>query len=763
MQSISLIPSKPYDDSLYVAEMKNCDGGMIVLDDRITKYYMDVNDTTAVSIDMSQLHLVPNSTIEFTLIVYSTGSNVLNLSGFNVEQIQVLDGESTFSIMKGVGDAYWIIQMKSSDTRPEQWLRCYEKPYVPQFNTGVCAFFNAKGYSSGDRYFGILSEFAPGQTGANADYGSFAHLSDNVELYAKFPIPVWINTVHVMVSTTTSFIITNFPISLQVYGTNDGESWTQILNTSLSAAYGSTDAYSCATTNYYTMFKFIFTFRDSTTYCILPALALKGFSGELINTGAYSFATPYCTTLPLNGYDIETNTSSMSSTSGNIYSLTQFNTSNIYTMTRSDANTPWEYIFTFPEAIRTIGFSYLERYEYCFNLFTLSYSDDKEIWTEYCKVSGTLDAWNKSFNQNQFASYYYDSKSEHRYYKITVYSNSNGNNVQQLAGLSFIQFQKGHYFMFESFIPKLSSNMQGGYILVASSSTQGDAYKLFDYSASSYGGGDISDGEWSLLIQLPQATVVKGLELVSPADGYNRMPYAFSIQGSQDNDTWTNIKTFLLGSNYWSSALQLGQWDIENETAYLYYRLVVTNTSQGSTVRIGEMGLSSYASFKGVNWYEEEYLVPVMASESQDGYIASAKSYWGSHYPWKAFDRTTSNSDDAWECNDSDKADSSGNCNTWLQIQLPEAKVANVLYLQERNGKGTRDPRDFSLEGSNDGTTWITLLTQTDQSYTEKSWTFENTTAYSYYRLNITKSNQSSDNVCVGIMNLTYRTHRESN
>ena len=253
---------------------------------------------------------------------------------------------------------------------------------------------------------------------------------------------------------------------------------------------------------------------------------------------------------------------------------------------------------------------------------------------------------------------------------------------------------------------------------------------MFDHDLTDYGGGDIADGQWSLLIQLPQSTIVRGLELVAPYDGYNRMPYEFSFQGSTDNDTWTNIKTFTLGSNYWTSANQLGQWDLDNDTGYRYYRIVATASGQGSTIRIGEIGLSSYASFKGINYYEENYLVPVMSGESQDGYIVTAKSNWGSHYPWKAFDRTTANSDDAWECGDADKSDASGNCDVWIQVQLPTAKIANELYLKERSGKSSRDPRDFTLAGSNDGETWTTLLTQTDQEYTEKAWEFENSTTY---------------------------------
>jgi hypothetical protein len=53
-----------------------------------------------------------------------------------------------------------------------------------------------------------------------------------------------------------------------------------------------------------------------------------------------------------------------------------------------------------------------------------------------------------------------------------------------------------------------------------------------------------------------------------------------------------------------------------------------------------------------------------------------------------------------------------------------------------------RDPRDWTLQGSADGTTWTTLDTQTGQTFTgrgqNKDYTFTNSTAYKYYRLDIT-------------------------
>lgn len=761
MQSISLVPSTAYNNSIYIAEKKNCEGGVIVLEDRITEYYMDVQSTTAVSVDMRLLHQLPNSALKFTLIVYSTGNNVLNLSGFNVEQIQVWNGKSVFTVMKGVGDANWNIQMTSSDVRPEQWLRCVTRPTTPNFGIGIFNYIKlySNTYGLGD----IFSKYAPGQTAPDGYFGEFSRNGDEGNICAKFPMPVWLKSVCIGVTTNTAKNLNYFPNSLQVYGTNDGVAWTQILNTSLTPQYGSVDTYMCTTTNYYTMFKFKFIFGSNASSFFFPSISLSGFYSELINTGAYSLATPYCPSLPFYGYNVESNSSDMSSTSGNISYLTGFSATgggyHYYTMTRSDS-TPWEYIFTFPEAIRTVGFIYMRRAGTNIRLFSLSYSDDKENWTEYCKVDGSLDNWVSSTTDKIEHSYFYDSASEHKYYKITIYSNIGTENYQEFYGLAFIQFQKGHYFTFESFVPKLSSNTQAGYMLIASNSSEGDAYKLFDQSITSYGGGQITDGEWSLMISLPEATVVRGLEMVAPPSDWNRMPYAFSIQGSQDNDTWTNIKSFLLSSNYWSSALQIGQWDVENETAYKYYRLIVTNTAQGSYVRIGELGLSSYASFKGVNWYEDEYVVPVMSANSQDGYVASASStsVYADLQPYKAFDRSTSG-----------KFEFEANVTSgWIQIQLPEAKIANIFQIGARNDGDYKDtPRNYSLDASNDSETWDTLFSiENSDNWSAgqiRTYTLENSTAYTYYRLNISNP-QATRGICgISILNLINRIHHESN
>lgn len=78
----------------------------------------------------------------------------------------------------------------------------------------------------------------------------------------------------------------------------------------------------------------------------------------------------------------------------------------------------------------------------------------------------------------------------------------------------------------------------------------------------------------------------------------------------------------------------------------------------------------------------------------------------------------------------------------WIRVRL-DAPVAVVHYaLTSANDSPERDPRDWALQGSADGQNWTTLDTRTGQEFTErfqtKEYRFENSTAYPYYRLDIT-------------------------
>jgi len=78
----------------------------------------------------------------------------------------------------------------------------------------------------------------------------------------------------------------------------------------------------------------------------------------------------------------------------------------------------------------------------------------------------------------------------------------------------------------------------------------------------------------------------------------------------------------------------------------------------------------------------------------------------------------------------------------WIRFELSEP-VAVVHYaLSSANDSPQRDPRNWELQGSHDGSAWTTLDTQTDQDFSErfqtKEYRLDNSEEYEFYRLNIT-------------------------
>ncbi len=144
---------------------------------------------------------------------------------------------------------------------------------------------------------------------------------------------------------------------------------------------------------------------------------------------------------------------------------------------------------------------------------------------------------------------------------------------------------------------------------------------------------------------------------------------------------------------------------------------------------------------------------PGMTSNTTSSYIASASSILSTGWDaYTAFDNTTST---GWHCNEFAYNTSTGiyllsatttdststvHSGEWIQIQfLNGAITVNNINITLRSGwETTRGPRSFVLLGSNNGTTWINIYTETNRT----NWTsgINNvsilaTSSYSYYRL----------------------------
>jgi len=84
----------------------------------------------------------------------------------------------------------------------------------------------------------------------------------------------------------------------------------------------------------------------------------------------------------------------------------------------------------------------------------------------------------------------------------------------------------------------------------------------------------------------------------------------------------------------------------------------------------------------------------------------------------------------------------------YIQLKFKKAQHITTYSLTSANDAPSRDPKDWNLAGSNDGTTWTVLDTRTGETFSDRgktnSYDFTNTATYTYYRLNITANGGSS-------------------
>lgn len=89
---------------------------------------------------------------------------------------------------------------------------------------------------------------------------------------------------------------------------------------------------------------------------------------------------------------------------------------------------------------------------------------------------------------------------------------------------------------------------------------------------------------------------------------------------------------------------------------------------------------------------------------------------------------------------------------TWLQFRFPTGQKGLVTSYSiiSANDEQGRDPRDWQVLGSNDGSTWATIDSRTAQTFTSrhqtKTYTLASAASYSHYRLNITTKYSSLSN-----------------
>jgi hypothetical protein len=122
--------------------------------------------------------------------------------------------------------------------------------------------------------------------------------------------------------------------------------------------------------------------------------------------------------------------------------------------------------------------------------------------------------------------------------------------------------------------------------------------------------------------------------------------------------------------------------------------------------------------------------IPQMSSNTTPSGTAAASSVQGANAAWQAFDRNTGT---GWFSNTSNTG--------WLSYNFPTGRIIK-RYGFLSSGNNANNPRTWTFEGSNNGSTWVVLDTQTNfVTGVTTFFSFDisaNTTSYTFYRINIT-------------------------
>ncbi|MDO9255689.1 MAG: discoidin domain-containing protein [Bacteroidales bacterium] len=187
----------------------------------------------------------------------------------------------------------------------------------------------------------------------------------------------------------------------------------------------------------------------------------------------------------------------------------------------------------------------------------------------------------------------------------------------------------------------------------------------------------------------------------------------WTVEGSNDGTTWDVLDT---QTNHapWAARSSTVDFYFTNTVAYTYYKINVTALNGGTYAQLGEIAFGNGTP-----------ILPLVVTVSGDN---------AGEGPDKLVDGDLNTK---W----------SVETNTaWIQFAYSEAKRWNKYSLTSGNDDPTRDFKNWTLQGSTDGTAWTTLDTQTNHApwATRNStldFEFSNLSAYKFYKFDVTANN----------------------
>lgn len=317
----------------------------------------------------------------------------------------------------------------------------------------------------------------------------------------------------------------------------------------------------------------------------------------------------------------------------------------------------------------------------------------------------------------------------------------NVSDIRQAVGFAPLSLTDPNY---TAQIPLMTTNSNAsGYPTGTYTASASSVYSTTNIAWNAFDKNRVSGASWrtanavltgSVQLQYPSAVTAVKYELQwNGSTNYSRFPKNFTFQGSTNGTDWTTLDTVTNASV--SATYQSIVYDVDagSQGAYNYYRLNVTaNNGSTTCLELGQLII-----------YEANYVEnPQMTANSTttgNAFAIIPSTIYSSTY--HAGNVANSSLTDYWYVR-------SGLTVGWLKVLFPHAMFAKSYSISVALSVYLAAPKAWTFEGSNDGTTWVTLDTQTLQTgwntNGNRTYSISPATAYRWFRLNVTENNSQA-------------------
>jgi hypothetical protein len=328
---------------------------------------------------------------------------------------------------------------------------------------------------------------------------------------------------------------------------------------------------------------------------------------------------------------------------------------------------------------------------------------------------------------------------------LAIVRNRYGNGLYTVSASSFYidsGYRESPWQIFDNnsstYWANLNANYSSGNYTGASSTTvQGTAYT----------------GEW---VQIEFPTPIKldryWMFPASTSTGsslYYRAPRDFYLAGSNDGTNWSLLDTETNITD-WTSGRFFSVSDASKSQAFTTFRLIINKNNGGDRVSLALLKIFAVPNIPGNGVGTGTYNITASSSYSSNGAHESAVRVFNGLLTdnWTIADQYYNSSTGNYTRSPATTTTVSGTVYSgeWLQIQLPSAIGLTSYSITPHQGDLPRSPRDFVIAGSNDGTNWTLVDSETDitgWTTASRSFTTTNVRRYTHFRLIATRNNGS--------------------